>query len=110
MNDHDPPKKYQKKRDMRALKARYRAFEQLQVDTKYLTDIPFYVEQLYRHSDLPRYQYTCRDVKTDGVLSCTGTGVSSVLMQYDFKTSRCMVRTTGTQKDTNRRRQAQHRR
>ena len=60
-------KKYQKKRDMRAVKARYRAFEQLQVDTKYLTDIPFYVEQLYRHSDLPRYQYSCRDVKTGGV-------------------------------------------
>jgi transposase-like protein len=60
-------KKYQKKRDMRAIKARYKAFEQLQVDTKYLNDIPFYVEQWLRHSDLPRFQYTCRDVKTGAV-------------------------------------------
>jgi transposase-like protein len=37
-------KKYEKKRDMREAKARFKAFEQLQVDTKYLNDIPFYVE------------------------------------------------------------------
>ena len=60
-------KKYQKKRDMRELKARFKPFEQLQVDAKYLTDIPYYVEQLWRHGDLPRYQYTCRDVKTGAV-------------------------------------------
>lgn len=60
-------KKYQKKRDMRAVKARYQPFEQLQVDTKHLYDIPYYWEQLMRHSDLPRFQYTSRDVKTGGV-------------------------------------------
>jgi hypothetical protein len=57
-------KKYEKKRDMRAVKARYKAFQETQVDTKYLTDIPFYVEQLHRRLDGPRFQYSLRDVKT----------------------------------------------
>ena len=57
-------KKYEKKRDMRAVKARLKAFEQLQIDTKYLDDIPYYVEQMARHGTLPRFQYTARDVKT----------------------------------------------
>ena len=60
-------KRYEKKRDMRALKARFKPFEELQVDVKYLNDIPYYVEQLWRHRDLPRYLYTCRDVKTGAV-------------------------------------------
>ena len=61
-------KRYEKKRDLREAKARYRAFQETQVDTKYLSDIPYYVEQLWRHGgDWPRYQYTCRDVKTGGV-------------------------------------------
>jgi transposase-like protein len=57
-------KKYEKKRDMRELKARLKAFEQVQIDTKYLDDIPYYVEQMARNKDLPRFEYTARDVKT----------------------------------------------
>jgi len=57
-------KKYEKKRDMRAVKARLKAFSQLQIDTKYLNDIPFYIEQMARNEALPRFQYTARDVKT----------------------------------------------
>jgi len=60
-------KKYEKKRDMRELKARLAAFEQLQIDTKYLNDIPYYYEQMARNKDLPRFQYTARDVKTGAV-------------------------------------------
>lgn len=60
-------KKPQKKRDMRELKARLRAFEQSQVDVKYLNDIPFYVEQLWGNKDLPRFQYSWRDVRTGGL-------------------------------------------
>lgn len=60
-------KKYEKKRDLRAVKACYKPFEQLQVDVKHLNDIPYYGEQLMRHGGrLPLYQYTCRDVKTGG--------------------------------------------
>ena len=61
-------KKHHKKRDMREAKARFKAFEQAQIDTKYLNDIPFYVEQMWRaERNLPRFQYTWRDVKTGAV-------------------------------------------
>ena len=60
-------KKYQKKRDMRAVKAGYKPFEENQVDAKYLTDIPYYVAQMQREAGLPRFEYTWREVKTGGV-------------------------------------------
>jgi hypothetical protein len=60
-------KKYEKKRDMRELKARFAPFEENRVDVKYLTDIPYYVEQLARNPSLPRFEYTWRDVKTGAV-------------------------------------------
>jgi transposase len=57
-------RKHQKKNDLRAIKARtYKAFEKLQMDIKYLTDIPPYWEQMQRFR-LPRFQYTVRDVKS----------------------------------------------
>jgi transposase len=55
---------YQKKNDLREIKARtYKAFEKLEMDIKYLTDIPPYWEQMQRFK-LPRFQYTIRDVKS----------------------------------------------
>jgi transposase InsO family protein len=57
-------KKYEKKRDMREMKAKWQPFENPQVDTKYLNDIPFYVDQMMRHPWLPRFEYTYRDPKT----------------------------------------------
>ena len=60
-------KKYERKRDMRAVKAGFRPFEENQADTKYLTDIPYYVAQLTDASGLPRFEYTFRDVRTGGV-------------------------------------------
>jgi transposase-like protein len=57
-------KKHEKKRDMRELKARFDPCEENQVDVKYLNDIPYYVEQMWRNPDLPRFEYTWRDVKT----------------------------------------------
>ena len=59
-------KKYEKKRDMREIKARWPAFQQPQVDTKYLNDIPYYVDQMRRHPWLPGFEYTYRDPKTGG--------------------------------------------
>lgn len=56
-------KKYQKKRDLRAIKAKLRPFEQIQVDVKYLDDIPQYFKY-YIKLKLPRYIFTARDVKT----------------------------------------------
>ena len=60
-------KKYEKKRDLREVKRRYKPFEENQVDAKYLTDIPFYVEQTLHDDDLPKFQYTWRDVRTGGI-------------------------------------------
>ena len=72
-------KKYQKKRDMREVKARLAAFEQVQIDTKYLNDIPFYVEQMARNPRLPRFQYTARDVKTGATFLGFGGELSEAL-------------------------------
>ena len=66
-------KKSEKKKDCRAIKQKYLAFEKIQIDVKELTDIPNYLEQslafkhkkdLNRKYGLPMYQYTARDLKT----------------------------------------------
>ena len=57
-------RKHKKKNDLRAIKSRYRAFEKVQMDIKYLTDIPPYWEAMMKLT-LPRFQYTIRDVKND---------------------------------------------
>ena len=60
-------RKYQTKRDLRAIKARCAVGENWQLDVKYLTDIPYYYEQLARHPDWPRFEYTLREVKSGGL-------------------------------------------
>ena len=72
-------KKYEKKRDMRAVKAKLAAFEQLQVDTKYLDDLPYYVEQMAADPTLPRFQYTARCPKTGAVFLGFGQELSEAL-------------------------------
>ena len=64
-------KKYQKKNDLRAVKARYKPFERLQMDVKYLTDIPYYWSFMRRYR-LPKYQFTIRDVKTGAIFLAYG--------------------------------------
>ena len=67
--------KHEKKKDLRAIKARYKPFEKLQIDVKELRDIPNILEQslhigllkqkeLPNRYGLPMYQYTARDIKT----------------------------------------------
>lgn len=56
-------RKHQKKNDLREIKSKYLSFEKLQMDVKYLTDIPPYWEQMMKMG-LPKYQYTIRDVKS----------------------------------------------
>ena len=56
-------RKTQKKNDLRKIKAKYFSFEKLQMDIKYLTDIPPYWEQMMRLK-LPKFQYTIRDTKS----------------------------------------------
>ena len=54
-------RKHKTKNDLRAVKARWRLFEQVDIDTKYLFDILEYWPQMRKYK-LPRYQYTARDV------------------------------------------------
>lgn len=57
-------RRYEKKNDLRAIKAaRYKALEKMEIDVKYLTDIPPYWEMMQKFR-LPRFQYTVRDVKS----------------------------------------------
>ncbi|NOR56363.1 MAG: hypothetical protein GQ531_09155 [Sulfurovum sp.] len=65
-------KKSEKKKDCRAIKQKYLAFEKIQIDVKELRDIPNYLDQslaLQQKKNLvkpglPMYQYTARDLKT----------------------------------------------
>jgi len=59
-------KKHQSKQNLRAVKKRWALFAQICEDTKDLTDIPEYWPQM-RAKNLPRYQYTAREV-TSGLL------------------------------------------
>lgn len=59
-------KKYQKKQDLREVKALYKVFSHLQYDLKHLHDIPCYWAQM-KLFDLPKYQYTIRDTRSGWV-------------------------------------------
>lgn len=56
-----PKRRYQKKRDLRAIKAAYAPFTRFQMDTKHLTDLPFYWSQR-QTLPLPWFQYTIREL------------------------------------------------
>ena len=56
-------RKYQRKRDLREIKAKMKAFEKIQLDIKYLDDIPEMYASFIVHR-LPKYQITARDVRT----------------------------------------------
>jgi transposase len=56
-------RKHHTKQDLRAVKAQYRSLRRLQMDVKYLWDMPEYWPWLSAFG-LPRYQYTIRDVKS----------------------------------------------
>ena len=56
-------KKYQRKNDLREVKAQYKSFSHNQEDVKHLYDIPYYWAQMTALG-LPKYEYTIRDVKS----------------------------------------------
>jgi transposase-like protein len=74
-------KSYQKRRDLRAVKAKRPSFMHLQMDVKHLRDIPNYWEQL-KPLGLPKYQYTVRDTKS-GMLFL---GYSNELSELNART------------------------
>jgi len=56
-------RKYQRKQDLAAVKARWRLFQQISADTKDLCDIPHFWPQAQRLR-LPAVQYTAREVRS----------------------------------------------
>ena len=56
-------RKYQRKQDLREIKAKMKAFQKIQVDIEYLDDIPEMYASFIVHR-LPKYQITARDVRT----------------------------------------------
>ena len=77
-------KKSEKKKDCRAIKQKYLAFEKIQIDVKELTDIPNYLEQSSEH---PLAEAIVEGVKERGIAlsktedfaSITGQGVTGVV-------------------------------
>lgn len=59
-------KKHITKQNLRHMKMKWKAFQQIDIDAKYLNDIPNYYIPMKR-LNLPRFQYTARDVSTGAV-------------------------------------------
>ena len=57
-----PKKKHQKKRDLREVKKKYKAFTRFKMDVKYLNDLPHYWPYMTAMG-LPRFQYTLSEVR-----------------------------------------------
>jgi transposase len=74
--------KAKKKNNLRAIKSAYKLFSQIEVDTKHLYDIPEYYSQM-RLLNLPKYQYTARDV-TSGFLFIYFAYESSLCNSFSF--------------------------
>lgn len=72
---------YQKRRDLREVKAKRASMTHLQMDVKHLRDIPNYWEQM-DVLNLPKYQYTIRDTKS-GMLYL---GFSNELSELNART------------------------
>jgi len=64
-------RKHRKKNDLRAVKAKLKVFEKIQVDVKELRDIPNYFPYMLREK-LPKYQFTARDVKSGALFFAYG--------------------------------------
>ena len=81
-------KKRHKQADLREVKARYPALTHLQMDVKYLWDIPQYWPQM-QALGLPKYEYTIRDTKSGALFLGFGHQVTvtyaSLLIQRCLK-------------------------
>ena len=103
----EPNKKSQQKEDLWYIKQHFKSLEtKLQLDGKYLLDLPnYYVYQ--KMLDLPKWQYTLRDVKSgatflsyatteDGLNACTFiTYVFEHFKQHGIDVSKLTIQTDG---------------
>ena len=63
-----PKTKSKKKRDMSEMRKKVKVFEKIQIDTKYLTDIPNLWMGI-KFMNLPKYRFTARDYKSGTTLT-----------------------------------------
>lgn len=68
-------KRREKQADLREVKAQYKALTHLQMDVKYLWDIPRYWPQIHALG-LPKYEYTIRDTKSGALFLGFGQQLS----------------------------------
>lgn len=91
--------KTEKKRDLREIKSKLKPFEKMQLDVKYLDDIPeMYHEYIFHR--LPKYQFTARCVSTGALffayaLEKTVTNASVFLLLLSRHLSKFSVDITG---------------
>ena len=69
MKPRNRVKKHITKNNLRAEKRKWELFQQIDIDVKYLDDIPNYYIPMKKHK-LPIYQYTARDVTSGCVFWC----------------------------------------
>ena len=94
----------QKKKNLIEAKKKYKAFEKMQVDVKYLDDIPEMYRE-YKEHKLPRYQFTARCVRTGALFVCyarekTVTNAAIFIMllyyhllKYKINLANCTIQT-----------------
>lgn len=91
LKEHDLVKPKRKKRekqaDLRAVKAQYPALTHLQMDVKYLWDIPQYWPQM-QALQLPKYEYTIRDTKSGAIF--LGFGHQVTVTYASLLIQRCL--------------------
>lgn len=78
------PRKHQRKFDLRAIKAAHPPLCRLQMDVKYLNDIPHYLPQMHK-PDMPRFQYTVRDEATGALFVSYATELSKAYATFTIR-------------------------
>jgi transposase len=78
------PRKHQRKADIRAIKAAQSPLCRLQMDVKYLNDIPNYLPQM-RKPGMPGFQYTVRDEATGALFVNYATELSKAYATFTIR-------------------------
>jgi transposase len=78
------PRKHQRKADLRAIKAAQPPLRRLQMDVKYLNDIPHYLPQMQKRG-MPGFQYTVRDEPTGALFVSYATELSKAYATFTVR-------------------------
>ncbi len=78
------PRKHKRKADLRAIKAAHPPLHRLQMDVKYLNDIPPYFAQMQQRR-LPGFQYTVRDESTGALFVSYATELSKAYATFTVR-------------------------